>query len=392
MVNSPWLLDPEVIHLNHGSFGATPLPVITAQAEWRQRFQADPTSFVVDTWEPALDQARRALARVVGANPASMGFVPNTTTGVNAVVRSFPFLPGDELLTTDHVYNACRNVLDYAAARSGARVVIAPVPFPLSSSDEVVSAVMDRVTPHTRFALVDHVTSPTGLVLPVETIVRLLQDRGVAVMVDGAHAPGMVPLGIEKMAPSFYAGNCHKWLCGAPGSAFLWVRPDHADGLTPTVISHGANDPRTDRPRLHLLFDYPGTIDPSPYLTVPTAIDFLTSLHPDGLTGVMAANRALALQARTILCETVGTAPPAPDDMIGSLAAVVLPPAVGERPPGFIDPFSRLLREKWNIQVPVFIWPDWPTRNLRISAAPYNRLEDYLVLSEALTVELAAAA
>jgi len=391
MVGPPWQLDPEVIHLNHGSFGATPLPVLTAQAEWRRRFQSDPTSFVVDTWEPAIDEARRLLAEALGANSESLGFVPNTTTGVNAVVRSFPFRRGDEILTTDHVYNACRNVLDHVAARTDAQVVIAPMPFPLASSDEAVTAVMDRVTRRTRFALIDHVTSPTGLVLPAATIVGLLEDRGVPVMVDGAHSPGMVPLEIERMAPSFYAGNCHKWLCGAPGSAFLWVRPDHAEAVIPAVISHGANDTRTDRPRLHLLFDYPGTIDPSPYLTVPVAIDFLRSLHPDGLTGVMAANRALALRARALLCETVGTPPPAPEDMIGSLAAVALPPGLGERPPG-IDPLSRVLRQKWSIQVPVLIWPEWPSRYLRVSAAPYNRIEDYVALSEALTIELANAA
>ncbi len=390
MIASPWLLDPDVIHLNHGSFGATPVPVLEAQTEWRRRFQRDPTNFVVDTWEPAIDEAREVLARVVGADPASMGFVPNTTTGVNAVVRSFPLEPGDELLTIDHVYNACRNVLDHVAATTGSKVVIAPVPFPLRSSDEVVEAVMERVSTRTRFALIDHVTSPTGLVLPAATIVRLLEDLGVAVMVDGAHSPGMIPLEIEKMGPSFYAGNCHKWLCGAPGSAFLWVRPDQE--VTPAVISHGANDPRTDRPRLHLLFDYPGTIDPSPYLTVPVAIEFLRSIHPDGLSGVMAANRALALKARSLLCEIVGTPPAAPDDMIGSLAAITLPPGLGDGPPGFVDPLSRILREKWNIQVPAFIWPEWPSRNLRVSAAPYNHFEDYVALGDALKVELASAA
>jgi isopenicillin-N epimerase len=162
--------------------------------------------------------------------------------------------------------------------------------------------------------------------------------------------------------------------------------------VTPAVISHGANDPRTDRPRLHLLFDYPGTIDPSPYLTVPVAIDFLSSLHPDGLSGVMAANRALALRARALLCETVGTPPASPDDMIGSLAAITLPPGLGDRPPGFVDPLSRVLRQKWNIQVPAFIWPEWPNRNVRVSAAPYNRIEEYGTLSAALEIELAAPA
>ncbi|MDP3984400.1 MAG: aminotransferase class V-fold PLP-dependent enzyme [Acidimicrobiia bacterium] len=387
-----WLLTKQILHLNHGSFGATPRVVLAEQSRWRELFQADPTTFVVDRWEPSLDHARESLCRVVGANPESLGFVPNTTTGVNAVLRSFPFAAGDEILTTNHVYNACRNVLEFVAAESEAELVIAPVPFPLSSADEVVAAIMEKVSPRTRFALLDHVTSATGLVLPVDRLVPLLEGLGVAVMVDGAHAPGMVELDIESLAPSYYAGNCHKWLCAPPGSAFLWVRPDRADRVVPTVISHGANDPRTDRPRLHLLFDYPGTIDPSGYLSVPTAIEFLTSLHPQGLEGVMASNRDLALAARDYLCEVVGTPPPAPDDMIGSLAAVILPPGEGQAPIGFIDPLTRVLLEQWGIQVPVFIWPSWPARDLRVSAAPYNQFDDYLKLSAALAAELSRAA
>ena len=392
MLLDGWSLTPEVVHLNHGSFGATPRSVLAVQDRWRQMFHRDPTSYVVDRWETALDAAREVLCKVVGADPGSLVFIPNTTTGVNSVVRSLDFRAGDEILTTDHIYNACRNVLEFVAGRTGARVVIATVPFPLSSADEVVAGVMDRVTTRTRFALLDHVTSATGLVLPIERLVSLLERQGVLVMVDGAHAPGMVSLNIEKLAPSFYAGNCHKWLCAPPGSAFLWVRPDLANLITPPAISHGANDPRTDRPRLHLLFDYPGTIDPTGYLAVPAAINFLNSLHPDMLPGVMAANRQLALKARTMLCDIVGTPPAAPDDMIGSLAAVTLPPGRGEPPPGFIDPLTRVLLEEWRIQVPVFIWPTWPRRDLRVSAAPYNEVGDYSLLIEALAVELPRAA
>ena len=387
-----WLLDPTVTHLNHGAFGAVPAVVLAEQERWRRLYQQDPTSFVVNRWEPAIDEARRQLGKVVGASPEDMAFVSNTTSGVNAVLRSLPFSSGDQILTTDHVYNACRNVLNQVAATTGAQVVLAPVPFPIASTDQVVEAVMERVTPSTRFALLDHITSATGLVLPVATLVPALEQQGVTVMVDGAHAPGMVPLEVARLGASYYAGNCHKWLCAPPGAAFLWVRPGLGEGILPPVISHGANDPRRDRPRLHLLFDYTGTLDPSSYLTVPAAIDFLAGLHPQGLEGLMAANRALALEARSLLCGVVGTAPPAPPEMIGSLAAITLPGGTGEPPTGFVDPLTRILLEKWNIQVPVFVWPAWPRRNLRISAAPYNDLDDYHLLAGALEVELAAAA
>lgn len=387
MLIDRWLLVKDVLHLNHGSFGATPRAVLEHQDEWRRQFQLDPTSFVIERWEPSIDHARAVLAGVIGARTESLAFVPNTTTGVNAVLRSLEFSPGDEILTTDHVYNACRNVLDHVASRSGARVAIAKVPFPLSDSGEVVEAVMDRVRPRTRFALIDHVTSATGVILPVQQLVLMLEAQGVTVMVDGAHAPGMVPLDLDGLAASYYAGNCHKWLCAPPGTAFLWARPDRADAIHPTVISHGANDRRTDRPRLHLLFDYPGTIDPSGYLSVPAAIAFLSSLHEAGLPGLMQRNRRLALDARQALSDAMGCEIPAPDDMIGSLATIPLPDGVGEPPAELIDPLSRVLFDRWRIQVPVFIWPSWPRRHLRISAAPYNQPEDYERLARALLEE-----
>jgi len=382
-----WLLDPQVVQLNHGSFGATPRPVLDAQDRWRRLMEANPTGFVLETLEPALDQARIRLCALIGADPTDLVFITNATMGVNAVVRSLPFEPGDELLTINHVYNACRNALEYAATRSGAKVVIADVPFPLQSPDVVVDALLAAVTDRTRFVLIDHVTSPTGLVLPIEDIVAPLEARGVTVMVDGAHGPGMVPLDLNGLGASYYAGNYHKWLCSPKGSAFLWARSGLGESLVPPVISHGWNDPRTDRPRFHLLFDYAGADDPTPHLAVPAAIDFLSSLYPGGLSGTMDHNRSLALAARDLLCEFVGTAQPAPDSMIGSLAAVPLPDST-EEISGQLDPLGLRLLHDYGIQVPVFPWPRWPQRSIRISAAPYNDLDQYQALIAALKVEL----
>jgi isopenicillin-N epimerase len=382
-----WLLDPQVVQLNHGSFGATPRPVLEEQDRWRRLMEANPTGFVLEVLEPALDQARARLCALIGADPADLVFITNATMGVNAVVRSLPFEPGDELLTINHVYNACRNALEYAATRSGANVVIADVPFPIQSPDVVIDALLAAVTERTRFVLIDHVTSPTGVVLPIEDIVTPLETRGVTVMVDGAHGPGMVPLDLNRLGASYYAGNCHKWMCSPKGSAFLWARSGRGDSLVPPVISHGWNDPRTDRPRFHLLFDYMGADDPTPHLAVPAAIDFLSSLYPGGLAGTMEHNRSLALAARNLLCEFLGTEHPAPDSMIGSLAAVPIPDSKEEMS-GQVDPLGRRLLHDHRIQVPVFPWPRWPQRLLRISAAPYNDLDQYRALIEALEVEL----
>ena len=382
-----WLLDPQIVQLNHGSFGATPLPVLEEQDRWRRLMEENPTGFVVENLEPALDEARARLCALVGADPADLVFITNATMGVNTVVRSLAFEPGDELLTINHVYNACRNALEYAAKQSGATVVIADVPFPLESPDQVIDPLMAAVTDRTRFVLIDHVTSPTGLVLPIEQIASPLEARGVTVMVDGAHGPGMVPLDLARLGASYYTGNCHKWLCAPKGSAFLWARSGLGERLVPPVISHGWNDPRTDRPRFHLLFDYMGADDPSPHLAVPAAIDFLSAIYPNGLAGTMEHNRSLALAARDLLCEFLAVDHPAPDSMIGSLAAVPLPDSKEEMTSQF-DPLGLRLFEKYRIQVPVFPWPRWPQHCVRISAAPYNDLDQYRILIAALEAEL----
>ncbi len=388
MIPGPWLLDPAIAHLNHGSFSAVPVPVLEAAERWRRLWERDTTQFVGAEWEPALDLARAAISDLVGARAENLVFVHNATAGVNAVFRSIDLTPGDQILTTNQNYNACVNVLRFVAGRSGAEVVSMPLPFPIDDPAEIVDAVIAAVTPRTRYALLDHVTSSTGLILPIERLVTELEAAGVAVMVDGAHAPGMIPLDLEELGASYYTGNNHKWLSAPKGSGFLWVRPDRADGIMPNVISHGWSDERADRPRLHLLFDYQGTDDPSAHLALPDAIAFLETLHPQGLKGLMERNRELVLTQRQRLCRLLGIALPSPDSMIGSLAAVPLPPAQGDAPTGFIDELSRKLRSEHLIQVPVFVWPEWPHRLLRISAAAYNDQADYDRLLEALPAAL----
>jgi isopenicillin-N epimerase len=386
-----WPLDRGVIFLNHGSFGACPTEVLGHQAVLRAEMEAEPVRFLSRELDDRLDAARWALATFVGADADDLAFVTNATSGVNAVLRSLTFGHGDELLTTDHAYNACRNALEFAASRCGASVVVAAIPFPVTSPDEVVNAVMARVTPRTRLALLDHVTSPTALVLPLERLVRELSGRHVEVLVDGAHAPGMVPLDLRALGAVYYTGNCHKWLCAPKGSAFLWVRRDRQPDVRPLTISHGANAARAGRSRFRLEFDWTGTADPTAWLTVPRAIDYLGSLLPGGWPALMAENRALALEGRRLLSAAAGTALPCPEEMIGSLASVVLPDGptteIGWRRP---DQIQRRLFESWGIEVPVMSWPSAPRRLIRISAQLYNRRDHYAMLSDAVGKELAA--
>jgi isopenicillin-N epimerase len=310
---------------------------------------------------------------------------------VNAVLRSLVLSPGDELLTTDHAYNACRNALQFVAARTGASVIVVRVPFPVTSAGEVVDAVLAKVTPRTRLALLDHVTSPTGVVLPIERLIAALAARGVETLVDGAHAPGMVPLDLRALGATYYSGNCHKWICAPKGSAFLWVRRDRHADVHPVTISHGANAVRPGRSRFRLEFDWTGTCDPTAWMTVPKAIDYVGSLLPGGWPAVMQRNRGLALEARRLLCAVAGTPPPCPDEMIGSLASVVLPEGLTTeimwRQP---DPIQRRLYDGWNIEVPIMSWPAPPKRLIRISAQLYNGRDHYTRLAAALTKELTA--
>jgi isopenicillin-N epimerase len=386
-----WPLDRSVMFLNHGSYGACPAEVLRYQAALRAEMEAEPVRFLGRDLDDRLDAARARLGAFVGADPDDLAFVSNATGGVNAVLRSLRLAAGDELLTTDHAYQACRNTLDFVAERSGARVVTVTLRFPVTDPQAIVDTVMAGVTPRTRLALLDHITSPTALILPLERIVAALAARGIDSVVDGAHAPGMVPLDLRALGAAYYSGNCHKWLCTPKGSAFLWVRRDRQADVHPLTISHGAKGERAGRSRFRLEFDWTGTQDPTAWLTVPMAIDYLAGLVPGGWPALMARNRALALEARRLLCAAVGTEPACPEEMIGSIASVILPDnrtvETGWR---VRDPVQGRLFEAWGIEVPIMRWPAPPKRMVRVSAQLYNHLPQYVRLAEALRKELAA--
>ena len=380
-----WPLDCDVTFLNHGSFGACPRAVMEAQGRLRDRLESEPVLFLDRDLEGLLDEARGALGAFVGAAPEDLAFVPNATTGANTVLRSLDLGAGDELLATDHTYNACRNALEAVTTRAGARVAVATLPFPVAAPEQVVDAILARVGPRTRLALVDHVTSPTGLVLPIERLVRELQSRGVEVLVDGAHAPGMIPLDLDALGAEYYTGNCHKWVCAPKGSAFLHVRRDRQKGVHPLVVSHGANSPRTDRSSFRLEFDWTGTADPTAFLTVPEAIRYMGSLLPGGWPALMAHNRRTALEARDRLAATLGVPAPAPDSMIGSLAALPVPADFfPTAQPRTRDPLQAALFESYRLELPVFTWAALSRRILRVSAQVYNAAADYERLAQAL--------
>jgi isopenicillin-N epimerase len=386
-IKNPWPLDPKVVFLNHGSFGSCPLPVLEFQRGLRDRMERQPLQFLGRDLEPLLDEARAALARFVGAQPDNLVFVPNATSGVNTVLQSLKCAPGDEWIVTDHEYNACRNALEFAAARAGAKVVVAQVPFPFESTDQIMEAILSCVTPRTRLALIDHITSQTGVILPVERLVKELAARGVDTLVDGAHGPGMVPLDLEQLGAAYYTGNCHKWLCSPKASALLHVRPDRQQFIHPLSISHGLTSQRKDRSRFLIEFAWPGTTDPTACLSVPEAIRFMATLAPGGWPEIMARNHAQAVEGRRILCQALDIPTPCPEDGLGSMASVPLPDAREQgrgAQPLYIDPLQDELLARYNIEVPVMPWPRFPKRLLRIAAQLYNTREQWQLLAGAL--------
>jgi len=381
-----WQLDPEVDFLNHGAFGACPRVVLAEQDVWRARLESEPIRFMLHELEPALDRAREVVARFVGAQPKNLVFIQNTTVGVNTVLASVPFRPDDEVLITSHGYNACNNAARYWAERQGARVTVANVQVPVADPGEVVGAVLGAVTPRTRVAIVDHVTSPTGLVFPVGELVQRLRERGVLSLIDGAHAPGMLPLDLEALDADYYVGNLHKWCCTPKGSAILVARREHQATLRPLVVSHGANTTRPERSKFWLEFDWIGTIDPSAFLAAPRALDFLAGLLPGGIAGLQKHNHDLACRARRTLLDTVGGAPLCPESMLGSLASVSLPDAP-QAPGHESSPFSEPLYAELvarGFQVLAAFWPAAPRRFLRVTAQIYNEASQYERLAAAL--------
>ena len=391
-----WRLDPAVTFLNHGSFGACPEPVLASQRAWRDRMEAEPVRFMDRVLPDALADARTRVAAFLGADPAGLAFVSNATTGVSTVLRSLRFEPGDEILTTDHEYNATLNALQAVVDRDGVRVVVARIPLPVADAAAALEAIVGAVGPRTRLALISHVTSPTALVLPIEPIVRALDARGVDTLVDAAHAPGMVPVDLDSLGAAYWTGNGHKWLCGPKGSAVLSVRADRRERIHPLVVSHGANEPLEGRARYRLEFDWTGTGDPTAALALAAAIDWMATLDPGGWPAIMAANRALAIAGRDLLAAALGVEPLAPDAMTGSMAALALP---GPADDVSAQTLQRALYDSHGIQVPIIGWPvpaarapdDSPAMRLvRVSAQRYNEFADYQRLAAVLPGRLAA--
>ncbi|MDP9369201.1 MAG: aminotransferase class V-fold PLP-dependent enzyme [Chloroflexota bacterium] len=367
-----FLLDPDVVFLNHGSFRACPRPVFDVYQSWQRELEWQPVEFLQRLGAALLDEARTRLAAYVNAAPDDLVFVPNATIGLNVVARSLPLQPGDEILATDHEYGALDLTWAHVCRKTGARYVRHPIPVPLTGTpEELAEALWAAVTPRTRVLFLSHVTSPTALTFPVAEICHRAREAGILSIVDGAHVPGHLPLDLTAIGADAYSGNCHKWLCAPKGSAFLHVRPEHHAVVEAMTVSWGWGE---EEATFVTRNQRQGTHDLAAFLAVPAAIDFQAE---HGWDAVRARCHALASDARARLATLTGLEPLAPDDPTWFAQMVAAPLAVGDP----VD-LKRRLYDEHRVEVPITVWNGRPL--LRVSCQGYNAPRDVDALIQAL--------
>lgn len=374
-----WILDPDITFLNNGSFGATPRVVLDTQQMLREQLESEPVTFLYRRLPEMLEHARINVGHFLNANPNNLVFVPNATTGVNTVINSLAFKAGDEILTTNHAYPAILNTLKYVCEKSGATLVIQDVDFPADGDlAKTADTILEKINNNTRILVMDHITSPTGLIFPIDKVISVCRSRGILTVIDAAHTPGMLPVDLsdENNNPDFWTGNFHKWVYAPKSAAALYIHPQHTGKIRPLITSlfHGNG--------LQEEFSWMGTYDPTAYLSVPAGIDFMNSL---GVERVMQHNRKLVRYGQQIVSEALGTSPPVPDqpDLYGAMALIALPAGRFKiENQNFGLPLMDKLYEAYNIEVPFTCFNG--NGFIRISAQVFNQPDDYQYLASVI--------
>lgn len=386
-----WNLDPALTYLNHGSYGAVLTPVLEQQSAMRARMERDSVKFFKADLEPLTDGVREAVGAFTHCRPADLCMVPNATIALATILYNVDFRPGDEVLVCDHDYSSILYELERVCARTGAKMVKATIPFPISGQAEVAERYLACVTPRTRLALVPHITSATSLIFPVAAIVAELNRRQVDVVVDAAHTPGQLQIDIQALNPTYWVGSGHKWLSAPKGTGFMYVRSDKQPGFRTLALSSRAGKIRPDRALYLRDFDYMGTADYTPILAIPQTIRSMGELLPGGWPALMRRNHETILQGRDIVCRALGISPPAPDAMVGSMVTLPLPepaPEFANRPTKYDDALQDNLLERHRIVAPIWRWGPKDVRVVRLSAQLYNSVADFEKFAGALVEEL----
>ncbi len=376
-----------LIQLNNGSYGLTPEVVGSAQREFHRRLEADPVRFFKSDLEYYCDDTRQALARFVHVRAEDLALVSNGTFAVATVLNNLNLSPGDEILITDHEYMATMNELRKICRTTGAKVVMAKVPFPAVSPEAVIESVVSAMGERTKLVMVSHIASASALILPVKEIVMAAKARGIDTFLDGAHTPGQIALDLSDIAPTWYAASCHKWLATPKGTGFLYTSPSKQAGFKPMVLSCREHEQRADRSAYLCDFDYVGTNDYTGNLVVPVAIEHMGAQLPGGWDELRQRNHDLVMYGAQLICDAIGIEQVVPASMIGSMVGIPLP---GQCEPGSLMGealWDRLYLEH-GIQVPVWDLPEVHPRVMRVSAQLFNTVEDFETLASVLVEAL----
>ena len=369
-----FLLEKETVFLNHGSFGACPMPVFEAYQAWQLQLERQPVRFFVKELFPALEVARRSVESYVGAEKDTIVPVMNATVGVNTIVQSLRLEPDDEILSNEHEYGACVRAWNKVCKHTGAVVVSAPIPDPIESPEQIAEAIWSHVSDRTKVIFISHITSPSGIVFPAEELCRRARERGILTVVDGAHCAGQIPLNLKDMGADFYTGNCHKWLCAPKGAAFLYSAPDKKHLLEPLMVSWGGtNEMSTDDPYINEL-QFQGTNDMSSFLAIPDAIKFQAEHHWDSVRADCQAKIAWVKDELESL-PSVRAWYPTTNTLQKQMAAVILQGKDGQMVKDYLE-------REYRIEIPV--WTRGGDAVLRVSVQGYNTQEELELLVSAI--------
>lgn len=362
-----FLLDPEIIFLNHGSFGACPRPVLKAYQAWQRQLERQPVLFLGRELRQYDQAARQALGGYLNARAVDLVFVPNATHGVNIVARSLDLQPEDEILTTNHEYGACDNTWEFICQKSRAHYIHQPVALPLGNTEEIIEQLWQGVNSRTRLIFLSQISSPTALILPVQAICQRARQEGILTLVDGAHAPGQIEVDLVAIGADFYTGNCHKWMLSPKGAAFLHARPEVQNQIEPLVVSWGysADESTTSGSRYLDLLNWTGTKDPAAALSVPDAIQFM---QQHDWPAVRAECHALAVETRQRIHALTGLPALSGEEGFYQMFSARLPKQTD------LASLKTRLYDEYRIEVPTILWNG--QKLIRISIQAYNSRSD----------------
>lgn len=377
MLKDLFLLDPQVVYLNHGSFGACPRPVFETYQAWQRKLEQQPVQFLGVEFNRYLRESRQALAEYLHAFVEDLVYVPNATHGVNIIARCLDLQPGDEILATDQEYGACDLTWKFICQEKGAAYRRQPITFPVTSEEQVVDQIWQGTTPRTRAIFLSHITSPTALTLPVGQICERARAAGILTVIDGAHAPGQIELDLPALQADFYTGNCHKWMMSPKGAGFLYARPEVQQSIKPLIVSWGYES-NFNPPHESAFIDFlqwSGTRDPSAALSVPAAIAFMREYHWED---VRIKCHQLLHDALERICDLTGLSPlyPLDSNFYHQMGTFPIPKMRD------MKGLKNKLYEEYNIEIPCI---DWNGQHyIRLSIQGYNSQADIDLLVHAL--------